>query len=153
MGGEAGDVPKTAPIRLVQSLQELWKRGDFDGIEALIHPACEMRIYLAPDRVLRGPREVRAALEEAADSLFDVRQERYDDLGEGWVLVVGSVRMGEPGTGVRQQTAAWLFEVVDDLVKTTIAFPGEQDARSHVEQLRGSEAQRAGEDPNLRPTD
>jgi ketosteroid isomerase-like protein len=118
----------TIPEQVVRAIYAAHDAGDTDRVLALLGTDVVVRTYLAPGRVLRGHEQVRAALEQATDSIYAPHVDRYETLECGCVLGFGSVRYAIEEGGFVHHRAVWLCELEDGVVVSWTAFRDVVDA-------------------------
>ena len=105
----------------LQAIREAFRasvdEGFEAGLEALLRVAredCEFRPYIASDRVLRGPDEVRRYYGEAiaAGTEMRLKPTSFHETGDD-IVVAGTIRVARPAGGFSESQICWTYRFRD----------------------------------------
>ena len=70
------------------------------------------------------------------DSWLLASPRTIEDIGDGWVIAVGTASEKARGGGRFAATVAWLFKIRDGRMQSAIGYPSADEARRAVEERR-----------------
>lgn len=124
---------------LVRRGFERLREAGVEGLLAFIHPEFEVTtpasLAAEPD-TYRGREGIRRYFDSFGDAMEDVRFEghRFEDLGEGRVLVPFTLSARGRATGIEvEQQAVQIWELRDGLAYRLSLFPSEREALASLE--------------------
>jgi ketosteroid isomerase-like protein len=132
--GRAARRVESAPADLVATAFRAFRQQDREAMLALIHPDVEFRAVSGLGLIGETRRGSDAALDwfnemDEADSWLLASPRTIEDMGDGWVLVSGTMSEKARGGGRFAASVAWLFRVRDGLIRSAIAYQSEAEAR------------------------
>jgi ketosteroid isomerase-like protein len=132
--GRAARRVESAPADLVATAFRAFRQQDREAMLALIHPDVEFRAVSGLGLIGETRRGSDAALDwfnemDEADSWLLASPRTIEDMGDGWVLVAGTMSEKARGGGRFAASVAWLFRVRDGLIRSAIAYQSEAEAR------------------------
>ena len=125
---------ESEPADLVRTAFSAFRQRDRETIRSISDPDVEFRTVDALGLVGDTRRGLDAVMEwwdqmDSSDSWLRASPRTIEDMGAGWVLVVGTMSETGQSGGRVGASVAWLFRVCDGLLSAAIGFPNETEAR------------------------
>ena len=132
--GRVGGRVESAPADLVAAAFKAFRARDRDAVRTLADPEVEFRVVNALGLIQENHRGIGAVMDwwddmDRTDSWLLASPRTIEDMGNGWVLVSGTMSEKTRGGGRFAASVAWLFRVRGGLIQSAIGYPSPDEAR------------------------